>query len=134
MISGNGIGAVFAPGVQIFQTGSGNQVLGNYIGTDVTGTVSLPNNSSGVLISDTATNNQIGDDVAGAGNVISGNGNNGQFAVGVNLNGGSANVVQGNFIGTNAAGTAAVPNSNGGVNFSNTSNNIIGGTTPARET
>ncbi len=88
-------------------------------------TLSLPNNSSGVAFSDTANNNVIGGDVPGAGNVISGNGNNGQFAVGVQLNGGSANVVQGNLIGTNAAGTAAVPNISGGVNFNDASNNIL---------
>ena len=125
VVSGNGLGAVFAPGVQIFFAASGNQVLGNYIGTDITGTLSLPNNSSGVVVSDTATNNIIGGDVAGAGNVISGNGNNGQFGVGVQLNGGSANVVLGNLIGTNAAGTAAVPNLSGGLNFFNSSNNIL---------
>ena len=47
----------------------------------------------------------------------------------------TGNVVQGNYIGLNAAGTAAVKNSNGsqniGVNIGNASNNVIGGDTAA---
>ena len=131
VVSGNGIGAVFAPGVQIYLASLRQPGAGQLHRDRDHRDVSLPNNSSGVVVSDTANNNIIGGDVAGAGNVISGNGNNGQFGVGVQLNGGSANAVLGNLIGTNAAGTAAVPNLSGGLNFFNSSNNIIGGATPA---
>jgi parallel beta-helix repeat protein len=64
----------------------GNKVQGNYIGTDVTGTVTdpdgIPNNGdelgnlrNGVSIETGAANNTIGGKTAAAGNIISGNGN-----------------------------------------------------------
>jgi hypothetical protein len=49
---------------------------------------------------------------------------------GVNISGGSNNRIEGNFIGTNAAGTNALAN-NRGVDVANSQNNTIGGTTPA---
>jgi len=47
---------------------------------------------------------------------------------------GNGNTVEGNFVGTNPAGTAALPNGNGGIVvgvFGTHSNDTIGGTTPA---
>lgn len=41
-----------------------------------------------------------------------------------------SNAITGNFIGTNAAGTAAVPNNSNGINITSGSTNTIGGTTP----
>lgn len=104
--------------------GSNNLVQGNYIGTDITGTVAIGNRRAGVFI--TGTNNSIGGTAAGAGNVISGNGR------GVYLFGGNNNTVQGNLIGTNAAGTAVLGNSGEGFLItSGAANNLIGGTTAA---
>jgi titin len=80
-------------------------IEGNYIGTDITGTVALGNGSDGVRIQGGANNNTIGGTVAGAGNVISGNNQAGVFITG---SGTTRNIVQGNYIGTNAAGTAAL--------------------------
>lgn len=72
-----------------------------------------------------AANNTIGGTVSGAPNLISAN-----KANGVDLNGsGTGNLVQGNFIGTDASGTAALGNASDGVSIeSGTSNNTIGGT------
>ena len=71
LISGNTV-----DGVQILGAGTqGNVVEGNYIGLDVTGTVDLGNTNQGVAIFGGASNNTIGGTAAGAGNVISGNGN-----------------------------------------------------------
>ena len=123
LISGNGVGAVFAPGVNVTGTSTGTLVLGNYIGTDLTGTSILGNNSSGVALGGSSTGTTIG------GNLISGNGRNGQFAAGVNMFGSHNNIVQANRIGTNASGTAALPNANGGIEINNSNNNLIGGTT-----
>ena len=51
-----------------------NTVIGNYIGTDVSGAVALGNAVCGVAIADGAQNNTIGDGTSGGRNVISGNG------------------------------------------------------------
>ncbi|MDH5585325.1 MAG: FG-GAP-like repeat-containing protein, partial [Nitrospirota bacterium] len=124
VISGNtGYGIWFTAG------GSGpafnNVIQGNYIGTDVTGSVALGNGIEGVLFTDGANNNTIGGAVIGAGNVISGNG-----ARGIQIGDGNANTVQGNFIGLNAVGTAALGNIQEGIRIA-TATNIIGGTTAA---
>lgn len=114
-------------GIRIVGSGAtGNLIKGNYIGTDVTGTVAIPNAGSGVRTIG-ASNNTIGGTEAGAGNLISGNLNNG-----INIiQGSSGNVVRGNLIGTNAAGTSALPNTGIGLAVAGGSNNIVGGTTAA---
>jgi CSLREA domain-containing protein len=102
-------------GVGIDGTGStGNLVQGNFIGTDATGTKSIPNRDDslglggGIVIGD-ASNNTIGGTASGAGNVISGNGSNG---IAILDSGGlaAANLIQGNFIGTDVTGTKALGN------------------------
>ena len=123
LISGN-----VGEGVGIF-AGHGNVVEGNWIGTNVDGTQALGNTSSGVVFSTTAirgttSQNAIGGTAVGAGNVISGNGNGGIF-----VTGGVLDIVAGNLIGTNAAGTAAVPNAGAGITIDSGSDNTIGGTT-----
>lgn len=120
IISGNGGG-----GVAISNDATGTLVQGNFIGTDVTGTLDLGNTEYGVLIS-VANNNTIGGTVAGAGNLISGNG----IAIGrhgIAITNSSGNLVQGNFIGTDVSGTAALGNFGAGV-FIVGANNSIGGT------
>ncbi|HLJ92950.1 MAG TPA: right-handed parallel beta-helix repeat-containing protein [Gemmataceae bacterium] len=102
------------------QTGGGNILQGNYIGTDVTGTLAL-GNGLGVRLA--TSNNTIGGTAAAAGNVIAGNGGDGIF-----ISSGTANVVQGNFIGTDGTGMANLGNLNTGVHLLNASGNTIGGT------
>jgi hypothetical protein len=122
VISGNaGFG-----NVSLGSNSSGDQatVQGNYIGTDVTGNVALSNPLAGISIS--GSSNLIGGLVPGAQNVISGN------RTGIEIGGSIApgptnNTIQGNLIGLNALGTAALPNSLGGIRVSDSSNNIIGG-------
>jgi titin len=112
--------------VQIEDAGTtGNVVQGNFIGTDSTGTADIGSQGHGVRITLGATSNTIGGTAAGAGNVISGNDAHGVF---IDLSGTASNQVQGNYIGTNAAGTAAVPNSGNGVLIENSASNTIGGT------
>jgi CSLREA domain-containing protein len=121
VISGNGGHGVRIDGVNA----SNNRVRGNFIGTDVSGTVALGNINSGVAVFG-SNSNTVGGTAAAARNVISGNG-----GVGVLLSGGGAgaNVVQGNYIGTQADGASALPNLLGGVSVSNgASGSSVGGT------
>jgi len=121
VISGNG--AAIRIGSSLT---SGNLVQGNYIGVDVTGAVALGNRGTGVIISGSA-NNVIGGTEAGAGNVISAN-----TARGVTIDGEMSGArVQGNLIGLNAAGNAALPNDRSGVEVFSMPDTTIGGTTPA---
>jgi hypothetical protein len=112
-------------GIQITGAGAtGNLVQGNYIGLDVGGTVDLGNVNTGIAIYGSATNNLVGGTAAGAGNVISGNN---LYGVAMSQAGTTNNRVEGNRIGTNAAGTAAVGNTEGVAIVSSATGNIIGG-------
>ena len=124
VISGNFIG------VDIWGSGTnGNVVKGNYIGTDATGTAALAGQASGVHIKGFASQNSVGGSSPGEGNIISGNSDAGVAMFGGGTNG---NTVKGNFIGTNAAGSAALPNGLGVKIYPAPSgspqNNTIGGT------
>ena len=118
-------------GLALFEAGTnGNLVQGNYIGLNATGTAALPNNAAGVMIVEGAQNNTIDSgSSAGGRNVISGNMYQG---IAISDSGTNSNKVQGNIIGLNAAGTAAIPNQFEGVAiFGSASSNTIGGTTAA---
>ncbi len=95
-------------------------VQGCYIGTNATGTTAAPNGAGGIRVNVSGVT--IGGTSATARNVISGN-----TGDGIDIVSGGA-TVQGNFIGTNAAGTAALPNSGSGILISGGSG-TIGGTT-----
>ncbi len=112
VISGNG-----EYGIRITGDGAtGNLIQGSKIGTDSTGELALGNGYNGVEI-DSGSGNTIGGTIAGAANVISGNGtsdtSNGDWGIG--LEGSSDNLVEGNFIGTDPTGTKALGNEGGGV-------------------
>lgn len=116
-------------GVQIYgATAQGGTVQGCYIGTNATGTTAVPNRGVGLYISDGAGRQQVGGTSAALRNVISGNANNGLAIYSSSGN----NVIQGNYIGTNATGTAGIGNSGHGVDIAfGSDNNTIGGTTAA---
>jgi len=82
-------------------TNGANVIQGNYLGTNTSGTAAL-GNGNGVLILNSA-GNIIGGATPGTRNVISGND---QRALEIATAAGT--VVQGNYIGTNAAGSAAI--------------------------
>jgi len=119
IISGNG-----SVGLVIRMEGTNyNCVKGNYIGTDVTGNRALPNAVRGISIIRNAKYNIIGDETIEDRNVISGNIWEGIF---INGEGTDENVIQNNYIGTNADG-APLPNGETGIRIENYSdNNIIG--------
>ena len=90
----------------------GNTILGNYIGTDVSGSVAVPNPGGGIGVFYYGVGHVIGGTNANARNVISGNGNAGIWLAGSGV---SNNLVQGNFVGLNADGSAAIPNTFAGI-------------------
>jgi hypothetical protein len=102
-----------------------NVVSGNYIGTNVTGAIALGGNPQAVLINSTSRGNTIGGTTVAERNVISGNVLEG---IAIYSGGTAANVVQGNYIGLSASGTAALPNTGNGILISNSQGNTIGGT------
>lgn len=120
IISGFNTAGFFNRGILI--NSADNTVQGNYIGTNAAGTTAVPN-GDGILINNSVLNNTIGGTGAGQGNLISGNTARGI----VILAGTNDTTIRGNFIGTNAAGRAAVANGNSGIEISgNSSQNTIG--------
>lgn len=142
LISGNAMDGVMS--------GSPSNVAlqGNYVGTDAAGKVAVPN-STGMFFgrlgwyagTDNAVNIQVGGaspppavlgTSAGAGNLISGNRSAGiEFFTSGNPTAAIPSPylrVQGNYIGTDIAGIAAIPNGTGVILHSNTRNVSIGGT------
>ncbi len=99
--AGNGVETLF---------GSGHAILGNFIGTDVTGTLGLGNGIQGVLIN--SGSNIVGGAAPGARNVVSANGQGGVTLQSTNSTGSQ---VQGNFIGTDVTGTVALGNGLSGI-------------------
>ena len=120
LISGNN-----GAGIEIRDAGTDNNVvLGNLIGTDVSGLVALGNSQAGIAIYGTASTNIIGGLSASARNVISGNGS----GVYIGGNGSTGNVVLGNYIGTNFNASGLLGNSFDGINLGDfAANNRIGG-------
>jgi len=121
VIAGNA-GSPAYGSVQITQANApaqNNLVLGNYIGTDITGSTALGGINGGIF--SYAINTTVGGSTAAARNVISGNG---AYGVTMALTGG---VVQGNYIGTDATGTSAVKNGCCGVQVQYPGT-IVGGT------
>jgi len=104
--------------------GFGHTVQGNLVGTDITGTNVLGNFNMGISLQFGAASNLIGGSVAGAGNLILGV----SSPVGPCINvAGDGNVIQGNFIGTDATGTLAAGKTYG-ILVGFNSGNVIGGT------
>ena len=139
VVSDNGFGQnginQDAAGINLESNDSNNIIAGNKIGTNAAGDAMLGNSLHGIFLGNGSSNNTIGGTTDNDRNVISGNG---QFpvanlatqgGVGVYIFGAntSGNVVQNNYIGTNVAGTAALPNSVIGVLISQSSGNTVQG-------
>ena len=82
---------------------SANQILGNRIGLSASGSSAIGNTFDGIRLENGASGNTLGGASAGLRNVISGNGRDGVRITDENSDG---NAVLGNWIGSNAAGTA----------------------------
>lgn len=112
-------------GISILGSNAKNMIIkGNYIGTNVSGTDSIPN-ANGILLSGTSSNT-IGGSNSGEGNLISGNKLAGIVLV---YSGTRLNTIIGNKIGTDYQGTQIVSNHTGIYIKSNANKNIVGGST-----
>jgi hypothetical protein len=111
----------FGRGIQLSAGSDGSRILGNYIGTDATGTEDRGNDSTGILVNSDGV--QIGSIVRADRNLISGN-----TSSGINLGIASdAAVIQGNLIGTKKNGRDPIPNEGDGIFVTGSSDHLIGG-------
>ncbi len=121
---GNQISGNRDDGISVVGTSTSDVIEGNLIGTDTTGTQPLGNSDQGIYLGSETYGNTVGATTAGAGNIISANGNEGIW-----IDGGSKEVVLGNLIGTDASGNTALGNAYSGIYFdAGASYNTIGGT------
>src|SRR5262245_48525897 len=91
--------------------GTNHLVQGNLIGTDATGGNAIPGQDRGIETLGTTSNILIGGTTAASRNVVSGNIN-----YGIRFRGpGAGKVASGNYVGTNPAGDAPVPNEGFGI-------------------
>ena len=116
LVSGNG-----STGISFMAYANNNLVIGNFVGTDLSGSLDLGNNGHGIGIEVGSFNNRI------EGNLSSGN-----VLYGLLVDAGWYNTLVGNWVGVDATGTQAIPNDSSGifVGFGRASYNRIGGTHP----
>jgi hypothetical protein len=129
VISANGAATSHPGAMGIFVQGNdanGNQIVGNKIGTDITGSIAMGNSVLGIGIYNGSSNN-IGGLTPGSGNLICANG-----FVGVRIYGQFAdnNMVQGNYIGTNSSGASDLGNVRHGVSLVDAKRTLVGGIGP----
>ena len=130
----NGWSGAESAGIQLTGEG-GNVIQGNYVGTNAAGTMAVPN-SIGIWIAEGA-DNLVGGSSPSARNVVSGSSSFGRSGTvdgaGILLGGlkgaPARNRIQGNYIGTTADGTTALPNVTG-VDIRGGSGNTVGGIAP----
>lgn len=121
VISGNTLSGLDIEG----ESASDNEVYGNYVGLNSTGTRALGNEGAGILVYG-ASGTTIGGSSSGKRNWIGGNRQSG-----VEISAGStASVVSGNFIGTDVQGQSPLGNRGAGVLLSSASANWIGSGEP----
>lgn len=130
IISGNDDGSGYISGVSVNDGSYGVMILNNYVGTDVTGEIAVPN-GTGILMDTSVTGIEASySNIVGGpseGNIISGNASYGILMSGV---GTYENSVFGNKIGTDKDGVSDLGNGLDGLQLVNGStDNLIGGTT-----
>lgn len=124
--TGEGAGNIISDngffGIRI-QASINNIVAGNYIGTNIDGTVAMGNDSDGVALGTGAIGNVVGTNGDGIADDIEGNivAASGQHGIRLDA---ANNVVAGNYIGTNFDGSSALGNNNVGVSISANGNRV----------
>ncbi len=110
----NIIGGSGSRGIKIGLNGTSDVfILGNYVGTDVTGTHPAGSYTTGISIYESgAHHNFIGGFSEDERNLIGGSQDKGISVEGI---GSDQNFILGNYIGTGASGSGAIPNQGGGI-------------------
>ncbi|MFD0799218.1 beta strand repeat-containing protein, partial [Maribacter chungangensis] len=121
VVSGNGRDGIFT-------LGSSNSFTNNIIGLDTNGQTPLPNAIDGIRITDGSSSNTIGGTGANAGNIISGNGEDG-ISIWSPSCSSCNNQIFGNIIGLDVSGTMDRGNGITGINIVASGGNVIGGNT-----
>ncbi len=125
LVSGNNVVGFVSYGIYLADATTAT-IQGNKIGTNAAGTAALAN-QTGIYTSMLTTSITIGGTAANAGNVISGNTGDGIYLFG---GAGTETVtIQGNWIGLDATGLAALPNSRYAAYSWGAKTVVIGGTT-----
>jgi CSLREA domain-containing protein len=127
VISGNGFSGIYLH----LEATVNNVVQGNYIGTDITGTLAIPNGQTsiirsrnvGAILIERSSDNTIGGNTVAARNVISGN-----REFGMHVGGAARNTIQGNWIGVAADGTPLGNDLSGILLLGH--GNLVGGSAP----
>jgi hypothetical protein len=140
LISGNGSGPFSSAGITIdgpfALRARGNQIQGNLIGTDTTGSFAI-GNANGIRL-ETSRDTLIGGTSAGERNIVSGNVGHGILSAIYPFAdlGAVDTLIQGNHIGTDTTGTSALANGGMGIYLlvENNANIVIGGTNSPAET
>jgi PKD repeat protein len=115
VISGNGTYGVVVYGPGATQ----NSIIGDYIGTDLTGKTKVANGSIGVEVAGGASRNTVTFDV------VSGNG---YYGFWLGDRGTTGNSLANDYVGVDVSGSVALPNLFAGVGVGNTANNnTVGG-------
>ncbi|OGC39754.1 hypothetical protein A2438_04415 [candidate division WOR-1 bacterium RIFOXYC2_FULL_46_14] len=95
-----------------------NKILANYIGIGGDGTTAMGHNGPGILMFGGANNNQVGNGAASGRNIISNNTTNG---ISIDDAGSDSNIINNNYIGTEADGTTMASNTDNAVNVNGSS-------------
>lgn len=110
--------AIFNFGSAVNVATDNNVVEGCYIGLDISGTIPMGNVFDGIFI--TGQSNRIGGPAPAQRNVISGN----SYGVAIFPHS-TNNVIQGNYVGTDANGTTTLSNDNEGIGSGGSNNQIL---------
>ena len=115
--AGDGVGLLRATNTDPRSSAAAETVIGNYIGTDPTGTKAVPNGLDGVSLR-TGVGNSIGGTAPGQRNIIAGNNN---WGIDIQENN---NTIAGNYVGTDASGLLPLGNGLGGINIGSSNNTV----------
>ncbi|MFZ1388676.1 MAG: GEVED domain-containing protein [Thiolinea sp.] len=117
----NVISANFKDGINTRFGTNRISILGNYLGTDISGTVNLGNTDNGIFLADTQ-NAVIGNSSAAGRNIIAGN-----KISGIRNSSSPGTIIAGNYIGLDVSGAVAMGNNLHGIYVQTSANVRIGG-------